>query len=73
MSEKKYVTRREGVQLARQHGIPLSVSRVNKDASLGCGPTPAGPYGPGYLYTPEEFLRYATDRVVKRAPECASA
>ena len=72
MSEK-YVTRREGVRLVREQGIPLTIGRVNKDSMLGCGPTPAGRYGPGYLYTPEEFLRYATDHVVKRAPECGSA
>src|SRR5262245_31558862 len=69
MSEQKYVTRKEGVKLVRERGIPLTINRVNKDAMDGCGPAPAGKYGPGYLYTPEEFLRYAHDRIVKRAPE----
>jgi len=46
---------------------------VAKDSMLGRGPAPAGKYGPGYLYTPEEFLRYAIDRVVKRAPEGEAA
>ena len=73
MSEHLYVTRKEGVKLARERGIPLTIGRVAKDSMLGRGPAPAGKYGPGYLYTPEEFLRYAIDRVVKRAPEGEAA
>ena len=38
----------------------------------GIGPQPAGRYGPVFLYRPEEFLRYATDRVLKNAPEVAA-
>ena len=69
MSEKKFVTRREGVKLANDHGIPLSIGRVNKDSMDGIGPQPAGRYGPTFLYSPEEFIRYATERVLKNAPE----
>ena len=72
MSDKQFVTRREGVKLANDRGIPLSIGRVNKDSMDGIGPQPVGRYGPTYLYTPTEFLRYATDRVVKRAPEVAA-
>jgi len=64
MSKPTFVTRREGVKMARERGIPLTIGRVNKDSMLGCGPAPAGRYGPGYLYTPEEFLRYAIDRLL---------
>ena len=67
MSEKKFVTRREGVKLANDQGIPLSIGRVNKDSMDGIGPPPAGRYGPTYLYNPEEFLRYAVERVQKSA------
>jgi hypothetical protein len=63
MSEKKFITRREGVELARAHGVPLSV-RVNKDTMEGRGPKHAGKHGPTYLYTPEEFMRYAVERVL---------
>jgi hypothetical protein len=42
MSEDRYVTRREGVRLAREKGIPLTVGRVNKDAMNGKGPKPIG-------------------------------
>jgi hypothetical protein len=59
---KRYVTRREGVEMARAAGVPLSVSRVHKDTSLGVGPTPAGRYGPQYLYEASEFLKYAQRR-----------
>ena len=71
-SEKKYISRKEGVELARAAGIPLTIGRVHKDSMNGVGPQPAGRYGPTFLYTPEEFLRYATDRVLKHAPEVAA-
>ena len=72
MSDKQFVTRREGVKLANDRGIPLSIGRVNKDSMDGIGPQPCGRYGPTYLYDPAEFLRYATDRVLKNAPEIAA-
>jgi hypothetical protein len=62
-TEKKFVTRREGVELARAAGIPLTLSRTHKDHMNGCGPHPAGRYGAAYLYVPSEFLRYAEERV----------
>ena len=64
MTEVKYVTRRTGTALANESGIPLKLSRVNKDASLGVGPKPIAHYGPTELYTPEEFMRYALGRAV---------
>jgi hypothetical protein len=73
MQEKKFVTRREGVKLANDQGIPLSIGRVNKDAMDGIGPQPAGRYGPVYLYEPSEFMRYATERVLKNAPEVTAS
>jgi hypothetical protein len=64
MSEERYVTRREGVELVKQQlGIPLTKSVVDKDAHLGRGPKPAALYGHVHLYTPEEFLRYARNRI----------
>jgi hypothetical protein len=68
MYEKQFITRREGVELAKTRGIPLSIGRVNKDSMDGI----SGRYGPTFLYTPQEFLRYATDRVLKNAPEAAA-
>jgi hypothetical protein len=67
MSDRKFVTRREGVKLAREQGIPLSLGRVNKDSMDGRGPKPVGKYGPSDIYTAEEFLRYAVERVVGHA------
>jgi hypothetical protein len=49
MHEKQFITRREGVELAKAKGIPLSIGRVNKDAMDGIGPQPAGKYGPTFL------------------------
>jgi hypothetical protein len=70
MHDKKFVTRREGVKLANEQGIPLSIGRVNKDSMDGT--QPAGRYGPTFLYNPEEFLRYAIERVQKSVPELAA-
>ena len=72
MHEKQFITRREGVELANAKGIPLSICRVNKDSMDGIGPQPAGRYGPTFLYRPEEFLKYAVERVLKNAPEVAA-
>src|SRR5262249_56534567 len=59
MTDMKFVTRKGGVKLANELGIPLRLSRVNKDAHYGVGPKPAAKYGPAHLYDPAEFLRYA--------------
>jgi hypothetical protein len=71
-SEKRFVSRKEGVELARAAGIPLTVGRVHKDSMNGVGPQPAGRYGPQFLYSPEEFMRYAVERVAKNAPQVAA-
>jgi hypothetical protein len=72
MPVEKYVTRKAGVELVRTTlGIPLSKSTVEKDACLGRGPKPAAKYGSKCLYHPEEFLRYARERLVKCSPEAA--
>lgn len=59
MSDQIYWTRKEGVRRAREKGIPLTLSRVNKDAHYGRGPVPAGKYGPAHIYNPEKFMEYA--------------
>jgi hypothetical protein len=66
VKEVKFVTRREGVRIVREQGIPLTVSRVNKDAMNGVGPEPCGKYGPSEIYELPKFIQYAIDRV-KRA------
>lgn len=71
--QEKFVTRKEGVALANERGIPLTVGRVHKDSADGCGPKPAGRYGPTFLYSAEEFLRYAETRVRQHAPDEAIA
>jgi hypothetical protein len=67
-----YWTRREGVNRANEAGIPLSLSRVNKDAHFGRGPVPAGRYGPAHVYKPEVFMEYAHS-TIKRVPEKSTA
>jgi hypothetical protein len=73
MPTEKYVTRRAGVKLVNEVlSIPLSLSTLNKDSYLGRSPKPAAKYGPKDLYSPEEFLRYARERLVKLSPEAAA-
>jgi len=56
---KRFVTRRQGVELANAEGIPLTKSRVDKDCMKGVGPMPAARFGPRDLFTPATFLKYA--------------
>ena len=65
MSEPEFITRKQGVERARARGIPLVLSRIDKDTSQGVGPKAAARYGVSDLYTPEEFDRYLDTRVVK--------
>jgi len=53
------LTRRQGVDLVRAEGIPLTKSRVDKDSALKKGPRPAARFGKQDLYTREEFRAYA--------------
>jgi hypothetical protein len=71
--EKKFVSRKEGVELARAAGIPLTIGRVHKDSMNGIGPQPAGRYGPQFLYDRSEFMRYAEARVRQHAPDEVAA
>jgi hypothetical protein len=71
LGARKFITRREGVRLANEQGIPISIGRVNKDCMDGIGPQPAGKYGPVHLYAPEEFMRYAETRVRQHAPDAS--
>ena len=56
---KRFVTRRQGVELANAEGIPLTKSRVDKDCMKGVGPKPAARFGPRDLFTTDTFLKYA--------------
>lgn len=72
MQEREFVTRKEGVQLANDGGIPLTIGRVNKDCMDGIGPEPAGKYGPTFLYTREKFMQYARARIRRAVEEVAA-
>ena len=56
---KRFVTRRQGVELANAEGNPLTKSRVDKDCMKGVGPKPDARFGPRDLFTPHTFLKYA--------------
>jgi hypothetical protein len=60
--QRSFVTTKEGVAMANAVGLPLTVSRVNKDRALQRGPREAGKYGPTFLYRPADFLEYARRR-----------
>ena len=56
---KRFVTRRQGLELANAEGIPLTKSRVDKDCMKGVGPKPVARFGPMDLFIPDTFLKYA--------------
>ena len=56
---KRFVTRRQGGELANAEGIPLTKSRVDKDCMKGVSRAPVARFGPTDLFTPDTFLKYA--------------
>jgi hypothetical protein len=69
-ANRKYLTRRGGVEFLREQGYPLSLSHLNKLAHLRQGPPVAGKWGRYELYAPEALLEWAEARVVR--PEAAA-
>jgi hypothetical protein len=60
MSDGPLMTRRELVEVARREtGIPVTYSRLMKDAADGKGPKPAAQFGKQYLYKPADAIAYA--------------
>jgi hypothetical protein len=65
MQNRKYLTRRQGVEFLREHGYPLSLSHLNKLAHLHQGPPVAGKWGRYDLHDPAALLEWAEARVVR--------
>jgi hypothetical protein len=62
--QQAYVTRRGLLARARDRGIPLAPSRLNKDAAAGCGHKVAAIYGRNKeLYTLAEADRYINSTI----------
>jgi hypothetical protein len=58
--EDRYLTRRQLVALVRERtGIPVTESRLDKEAMLGTAPKPAALYGRRHLYTEADGLAWA--------------
>ena len=58
------LTRRQLVELVRARtGIPLTYSRLMKDGAAGRAPRPVATFGPQFLYTEADALRYARSLV----------
>jgi hypothetical protein len=65
MSEK-YLTLREALRhIESEIGVRISTSTAHKDACIGRGMKPAAKFGPKLLYTPEQALEYARNRIVR--------
>lgn len=59
MSDDRLFTRREGIELIRvELGVPIPLSRFEKDAMNGAAPRPAATYGRHFLYTRAQILGY---------------
>jgi hypothetical protein len=53
------VTRKQAVELIRAElGVPLGLSKIEKDAMDGCGPRPRARYGRHFLYDRDDVLAY---------------
>lgn len=63
--QRKYLTRRQGVEFLRDHGYPLSLSHLNKLAHLRQGPPVIGKWGRYDLHDPTALLKWAEARVVR--------
>jgi hypothetical protein len=55
----------------RQTGIPLTISRLAKDGSVGRAPRPAAVFGRQYLYREADALTYA--KALIRSTEAVEA
>jgi hypothetical protein len=56
----QFLTRKQAVELVRSEtGIPVTESRLDKEAMLGTAPKPAALYGRRHLYTREAVLGWA--------------
>jgi hypothetical protein len=67
----KYVTRWTGSEAANAEGIPLTKSRIDKEAMKGTGPEPAARFGRIELYERGAFLAWA--RALLEPPPAESA
>ncbi len=57
--QERFLTRTEVVELVRAElGVPLTISRFNKDAMNQLTPGPAAYYGKRQLYTRDAALQY---------------
>ena len=53
------LTRRQAVELIREElGVPLGLSKIEKDAMDGRGPKPRAKYGRHFLYDRADVLAY---------------
>jgi hypothetical protein len=58
--EPMWITRAEAAEAIRAElGIPVTLSAINKAASLGYGPRPATKYGKTFLYEKAVVLKWA--------------
>jgi hypothetical protein len=60
MDDDRLMTRRELVEFVRREtGIPVTYTRLMKDAAAGHGPPPAALFGKRMLYRQADALAYA--------------
>lgn len=62
----RYYTRQQGVELIQAElGVPVPLSRFEKDAAIGRAPPPAARFGRRTLYTKEQILDYGRSLVAE--------
>lgn len=74
LNPEKLVTRRQLADLVREQlGIPLTKSRIEKDAALGCGPKVTAIYGRCHLITVRDGFAWAAAKARLIEPDAGAA
>jgi hypothetical protein len=59
MTDERLLTRDElAALILNEQGVPVPLSRIERDTINGKGPRPVAKYGRRYLYTPDEARAY---------------
>ena len=68
LEDAPLLTRRQAVELIRSElGVPLGLSKIEKDAMDGRGPRPRARYGRHFLYDRADVLDYGRS-LIERVP-----
>jgi hypothetical protein len=73
-TDQRYLTRRQAVEFLNASGYPFGYAQLSKVCApaVGAGPVEAGRIGLKAIYEPQELLRWAESRIIRRSPAAMS-